>query len=81
MYRKLASAELSESLHIRLVFCGRRTQQKLADAFIATVESGGDRETFRTHAINAGISPMLLIFILGVAWDLLLLFWERRNVT
>lgn len=64
----------------RMRWAGRRTREKFAKAFALTAETDQlDKGRFRVECKAVGLSPLLIAFLLGVAWDILLELWRRWN--
>ncbi len=80
-YEAEMMAALGASTSWRFVCTNRRTREKLAQCFVETMDENGDKEVFRAKLKNYGFSPMLIFFILGVAWDILFWVWKKRHET
>lgn len=63
----------------RMDFAGKRARRKFAEAFMLTMETGGDKKDFKTNCIGEGISPTLIFLLLGMVWDVLYYWWTHRN--
>jgi hypothetical protein len=82
MYAKLGANHLdAKSKRMRLA--GRGAREKFAEAFVRAVESAESgkptRKQFKAECKNVGISPMLIMFLLNVAWQLLFYWWTHRD--
>lgn len=64
---------------LRMKAIGVRNRERFAAAFVDAMEAKGDRELFRRKCADYGISPMLIFLLLGIAWDLLVIFWTNRE--
>ncbi len=64
---------------IRMTVAGVRSRELFAAAFVETMEAEGDAEMFRAKCADFGISPMLIILLLGIAWDILFYWWTHRD--
>ena len=72
------AAEL-ERKSVRMGVVGIRNRELFAAAFVDTMDEGGDIVVYRDKCRDYGISPMLIIFLLSVAWDVLFYLWKRRH--
>jgi hypothetical protein len=64
---------------IRMAVAGVRNREKFAVAFVDTMVAEGDIEDFRARCVEFGISPMLIMLLLSVAWDILFYWWTHRE--
>jgi hypothetical protein len=79
MYGKLAGEALEHSGSIRLILAGRKRRQLMADCFVEVVEDGGDKELYRQKLQNVGMSPMLIMLLLEIAFKVLMYFWQNKG--
>jgi hypothetical protein len=63
----------------RLALIGHSRRRKLSEAFIDTMEAGGDKEMFREKCKDYGLSLMLIVLVLSVAWDVFWYWWTHRK--
>ncbi len=68
-----------ERRSMRMSVAGLRNRERFAVAFIDTMEAEGDEEMFRAKCVEFGISPMLIILLLSIAWDVLFYWWTHRD--
>lgn len=64
---------------VRMGMAGLRNRELLTAAFVDTMEAKGDKEMFRAKCADVGVSPMVIMFLLSLAWDLLLLWWTHKD--
>lgn len=64
---------------MRMGVAGVRNREKFAVAFVDTMEAKGGREMFREKCVEFGISPMLIMLLISVAWDVLFWWWTHRE--
>jgi hypothetical protein len=78
MYAKLGAEELKGSRRLRMT--SDDTRKRFAEAFIATIQTEQvNKSRFRIECKQAGISPMLIILLLSIAWDILWYWWTNRD--
>ena len=78
MYAKLGAEELKGSRWMRLA--GEDDRKRFSEAFIATIQTEQvNKSRFRIECKQVGISPMLIILLLSIAWDILFYWWTHRD--
>lgn len=58
---------------------GIRNRERLAAAFVDTMESQGDRAMFRRKAGEYGVPLIVIVLLIGIAWDILFYWWTHRE--
>ena len=60
--------------------CGEKNKIRLAGAFVDVAEEGNlNYEAFRLKAQTYGVPLVVIVLLLGIAWDLLFYWWQHRN--
>jgi hypothetical protein len=78
MYAKIGAEELKSSRRLRMA--SEATRKRFAEAFIATIQTEQvNKSRFRIECRQVGISPMLIILLLSIAWDVLWYWWTNRE--
>lgn len=78
MYAKLGAEELKSSRRLRLT--SDDTRKRFAEAFIATIQTEQVNKTrFKYECRMAGVSPMLIVLLLSITWDILFYWWTHRD--
>lgn len=78
MYAKLGAEELKKSRRLRMA--GDDARRRFSDAFLATIQTEQvNQRRFKYECKLAGVSPMLIFLLLGIAWDILFYWWTHRD--
>jgi hypothetical protein len=60
--------------------CGQKNKTKMVEAFVDLTE--GDELTYDAYRMKAqiyGIPLVVIVLLLGIAWDLLFYWWTHRD--
>jgi hypothetical protein len=64
---------------LRYTASTRRMYAKLGANHLDAKSGKPTRKQFKAECKNVGISPMLIMFLLNVAWQLLFYWWTHRD--
>lgn len=60
--------------------CGEKNKSKMAAAFVDLTEEGNlTYEAFRLKAQSYGVPLVVIVLLLGIAWDILWYWWTHRG--
>jgi hypothetical protein len=74
-----AHYELMQAKSLRIELVGDNYRHLMSQAAVETLQEGGDRAMFRQKCRGYGVPLIVIVLVLNIIWDVLRIFWERRN--